>query len=68
MKTKTFLWIVALFIFYFATIGFILPFMLSAASDELVIGGFLVILIVLFVTYKVILYCITKIKKFYEEN
>jgi hypothetical protein len=68
MKTKTFLWVVALFIFYFATIGFILPFMLSAASDVLVIGGFVVILIDLFVTYKVISYCVIKIKKFYEEK
>ena len=68
MKTKTFLWIVALFIFFFATIGFVLPFMLSAANDWLVVGGLFVIILDVFVALKVVFYCITKFKKRNEKK
>ena len=63
MKVKTFLWIVGIILLYFISIGFILPFMLSAANDALVIGGVVVIILLVFVAIKVVIYCITKIKK-----
>ena len=44
MTIKTYLWAVALALFTVGTFGFALPFLISAASNELLIAGIILLI------------------------